>query len=314
MKLSIVIPIYNEEANVVELYNELTAVLKSVSGGYEIIAVNDGSKDKSYTLLKELAVNDTHLKVIHFKHNAGQTAAMSAGIKFAQGDIIMPMDGDRQNNPDDIPLFLEKINQGYEVVSGWRKNRKDKLISRKIPSWIANWVIGKMTGVKLHDYGCSMKAYTKDSIQGIQLYGEMHRFIPAYVSWHGGRVGEIVVNHRPRVAGVTKYGISRTFKVILDLVVVKFLSRYMSRPMHFFGGLGLISFFGGFIAGATSILFRVFDYKDIVETPLPIFSSLLIIVGVQLIALGVIAEILMRTYYQSEDHQPYLIKEKINFD
>ena len=228
------------------------------------------------------------------------------------GDIIIPMDADLQNDPVDIPRFLEKIEEGYDVVSGWRKERKDAFIMRKIPSWIANSIIRKITGVNIHDYGCSMKAYKRDLLQGINLYGEMHRFIPAYISWHGGKVTEIVVHHRARMHGETKYGISRTFRVILDLILIKFLSKYMNRPIHFFGGLGFISLFLGFLAGVTAVVFKVMDYKSITETPLPIFSALLIIVGVQLIVMGIIAEMLMRVYYESQKKDPYIVKETIN--
>ncbi len=310
MKLSIIIPIYNEAANIPVLYGELKDVL--AKDDHEIIYINDGSRDESLAALKKIAQEDKRVRIINFAFNTGQTAAMSAGIKHAKGDIIIPMDGDLQNNPYDIPNFIEKINEGYDVVSGWRKNRKDKMMSRRIPSQIANRVIGWITGVRIHDYGCSMKAYRQKIIQGIQLYGEMHRFIPAYVSWHGGKVTEIVVNHRPRVHGKTNYGISRTFKVILDLIVVKFLSRYMNRPIHFFGGIGFFSFFAGILTGLVAILMRLFHYKYLVETPLPVLSALLIIVGVQLIAMGVIAEMVMRVYYESQKKDPYTIEEVIN--
>ncbi|MFA4818123.1 MAG: glycosyltransferase family 2 protein [Parcubacteria group bacterium] len=311
-QLSIVLPIYNEEKNIEILYQELKEVLGKLGTGAEIICVNDGSKDSSLQILKKIAGVDPALKVINFRYNFGQTAAMSAGIKAASGDIIIPMDADMQNDPKDIPQFLNKINEGFDVVSGWRKNRRDPL-SKKIPSRLANWLIGLITGVKIHDYGCSMKAYKRELIQGINLYGEMHRFIPAYINWQGGRVTEIEVNHRARIHGKTNYGISRTFRVLLDLIVIKFLSRYMNRPMHFFGGLGFISLFLGIIAGLASILLRVFGIRHIVDTPLPVLSALLIIVGVQLAALGVVAEILMRTYYESQGKDPYQIKEKINF-
>lgn len=312
MKLSIILPIYNEEKNIETLYRELKENLDKLKVGYEIICVNDGSKDKSLEILKQLAGLDRTVKVINFKYNFGQTAAMSAGIKSAQGEIIIPMDADLQNDPADIPKFLEKINEGFDVVSGWRKNRHDPL-SKIIPSKLANWLIGLITGVKIHDYGCSMKAYKRELIQGVNLYGEMHRFIPAYANWHGGRVAEITVNHRERTYGQTNYGISRVFRVLLDLIVVKFLSRYMNRPVHFFGGVGFVSLFIGFAAGLLAIILKITDLRSFVETPLPVFSALFIIVGVQLIAMGIIAEVIMRTYYESQNKEPYLIKEKINF-
>lgn len=310
MKISIVLPVYNEEGNIETLCRELKNVLQNV-GDYEIIAVDDGSRDKSREILARLSKDDAHIKVINFRFNSGQTAAMSAGIKNATGDIIIPMDSDLQNDPADIPRFLAKINEGYDVVSGWRKKRKDEMLRRKIPSKIANWIIGEITGVKIHDYGCSMKAYKRDVIQGVQLYGEMHRFIPAYANWRGAKVGEIVVNHRPRTNGVTKYGLSRTFKVVLDLIVIKFLSKYMNRPIHFFGGIGFWALLLGFLTGAVSIFLKLAYDISISRTPLPILASLFVIIGIQFIVMGVLAEMLMRVYYSS-GREPYEIKEKIN--
>lgn len=312
MKISVVTPIYNEAENIAQLYSELKEVFLHIGGQYEIIAVNDGSKDDSAKVLREIAAKDKNFKVISFKFNTGQTAAMSAGIKYATGDVIIPIDADLQNDPHDIPRFIAKLNEGFDVVSGWRYSRKDKMIMRRIPSIIANWIIRTITGVRIHDYGCSMKAYRRDIIQGVSLYGEMHRFIPAYTAWHGGKVTEIIVNHRPRIHGQTKYGISRTFKVILDLIVVKFLSKYMNRPMHFFGGIGFVSLGFGLISGCAAIVLKIMGLRDFVETPLPIFSALLLIVGVQLAAMGVIAEMLMRVYYESRDAAPYRIAETIN--
>jgi glycosyltransferase involved in cell wall biosynthesis len=297
MKVSIVIPVYNEEGNLVKLHGELISVLGKSKALYEIIWVNDGSKDGSLGELGGIAKADLNSKIIDFTGNFGQTAAMSAGIKYATGDIIIPMDADLQNDPADIPKFLAKISEGYDVVSGWRKDRKDKLILRKIPSWIANSIIAAITGVHIHDYGCSMKAYKRDIIQGVLLYGEMHRFIPAYASWHGGSVTEIVVNHRARIHGVTKYGISRTFRVILDLILIKFLSKYMNRPIHFFGGVGFMSITLGGLAALMAVYLKYAYGTSFILTPLPIFSAMLVIVGVQLIGMGIIAEILMRVYY-----------------
>jgi glycosyltransferase involved in cell wall biosynthesis len=316
MKVSIILPIYNEVENIPILYKELRTVFDTGFPGdkmnYEIIAVNDASTDGSLTELKKIAANDKNVKVINFRFNSGQTAAMSAGIKNATGEIIIPMDADLQNDPADIPKFLAKIADGYDVVSGWRRARKDDMILRKIPSVAANWLIRTITGVHIHDYGCSMKAYRRDIIQGVNLYGEMHRFIPAYTAWHGGKVTEIVVNHRARIHGTTKYGISRTFKVILDLILVKFLSKYMNRPIHFFGGLGFISLGLGIIAALWAIILKLLHLKDLITTPLPIFAALFIIVGVQLAAMGVIAEMVMRVYYESQDKAPYRIDDTIN--
>lgn len=313
MKLSIITPIYNESQNLGQLFKEIKDVLSCQDFDYEIITINDGSKDGSLAVLEMEARNDKRVKVINFSRNFGQTAAMSAGIKMATGDIIIPLDADLQNDPADIPRFLEKINEGYDVVSGWRKNRKDKLFLRKIPSWIANWIIGLITGVKIHDYGCSIKAYKKEAIQEVNLYGEMHRFIPAYIAWGGGSVSEISVNHRPRIHGETKYGLSRTFRVILDIILIKFLSKYMNRPMHFFGGIGFMALTLGFLSGLVAIGLRLFINLHLVETPLPVLATLLIIVGAQFIVMGVLSEILMRTYYESQHKDYYSIKNKINF-
>lgn len=312
LKLSVVIPVYNEEANLEPLYNDLKNTLDSLNLNYEVIWVNDGSRDNSEVILQNIAAKDPHNKVINFSRNFGQTAAMSAGIKAAQGEIIVPMDADRQNDPRDIPRLLNKLEDGYDVVSGWRKNRQDKLVSRRIPSQIANWLIGVITGVKIHDYGCSLKAYRAEVIKGVNLYGEMHRFIPAYASWQGGRVAEIVVNHRPRIAGETKYGISRTFRVILDLIIIKFLSQYINRPIHFFGGVGLMAGAFGFLTGLLALILRFTNNISISRTPLPILSALLVIVGIQLLVMGVLAEMIMRTYYESQHKDPYAIKNKIN--
>ncbi|MCX6779492.1 MAG: glycosyltransferase family 2 protein, partial [Candidatus Magasanikbacteria bacterium] len=310
MKISIILPIYNEEKNIPILYEELRGVLMNLESNKiiensEIICVNDGSRDNSLQILKELAVKDGHVKIINFRNNFGQTAALSAGITAASGDLLIPMDADLQNDPKDILKFIEKINEGYSMVSGWRKDRKDHLFSRKIPSVIANWLIGVITGVKIHDYGCTIKAYKKEVIQGVNLYGEMHRFIAAYAAWRGGKVAEIVVNHRPRINGRTNYGISRTFRVILDLIVVKFLFKYMDRPIHFFGGIGFISLAVGLFSGFFAVFLRLFYKIHLIQTPLPIFSALFIMVGVQFIVMGVVAEMLTRIYYESQNKTPF---------
>ena len=319
MKISIVLPIYNEEENIPILYEELKGVLVTLESGkiienFEIICVNDGSRDNSLAILKGLAVKDKQIKIINFRNNFGQTAALSAGISAASGELIIPMDADLQNDPKDIVKFIEKINEGNSLVSGWRKDRKDHLISRRIPSIIANWLIGLITGVKIHDYGCTIKAYKKEVIQGVNLYGEMHRFIAAYAAWRGGQVAEIIVNHRPRIKGKTNYGISRTFRVLLDLIVVKFLFKYMDRPIHFFGGIGFFSLSMGILAGLLAVFLRLFYEMHLSQTPLPILSALFIMVGVQFIIMGVVAEMLTRIYYESQNKNPFVIKEKINFE
>ena len=314
IKLSIIIPIYNEEESIERLYHELNSVLKGLSLNYEIIAVNDGSVDNSYQVIKEIAQKDNNFKVINFRKNFGQTAAMSAGIDMSQGEIIIPMDSDLQNDPADIPKFLDEIKKGFDVVSGWRKDRQDKLLTRKIPSWMANYLISFITNVKLHDYGCTMKAYKKEVIKDIRFYGEMHRFIPAYTAWYGAKVGEIPVNHRLRKYGRTKYNILRTFRVVLDLLTVKFLTDYSTKPMYFFGRVGYWSIFFGFLSSVVALYLKFFKGISFILTPLPLLTVFLIIVGVQFILMGLLAEILIRIYYESQNKAIYLIKEKINFN
>ncbi|MBU1102653.1 glycosyltransferase family 2 protein [Patescibacteria group bacterium] len=313
MKISVILPIYNEGDNLREMYKQLKSALGGAGLDHEIIAVNDGSADKSAEILKEIAGKDSLFKVINFKKNYGQTAAISAGIDASAGEVIIPLDADLQNDPADIPKFLEKINEGYDVVSGWRKNRQDKLVTRRIPSWTANRIISKITGVRLHDYGCTMKAYRSDVIKNVRLYGEMHRFMPAYSAWHGAKTTEIVVNHRLRIYGKTKYDLSRTFGVVLDLLTVKFLTNYLAKPMHFFGLAGFWTFFVALGAGILALFLRVFFQVHLIQTPLPLLTTLLILVGLQFILMGLLAEILIRIYYESSNRPAYLIKEKINF-
>lgn len=312
MKLSIILPIYNEEESVKELYREIKEVLNRLPFDYEIIAVNDGSEDKSPAILKEIALQDPNFKLINFRKNYGQTAAISAGIDFAQGDVLIPMDADLQNDPADIPKFLEKINQGFDVISGWRKNRKDSF-SRKIPSQVANWLISFITRVKLHDYGCTMKAYKKEIIKDVRFYGEMHRFMPAYAYWHGAKIGEIVVNHRQRKYGKAKYGISRIFRVILDLLTVKFLMSYLTKPIHFFGRIGFILLFFSFLSGLAALYWKLIKGVSFILTPFPLLTIFLVIIGLQFVLMGLLAEILIRIYYEPRGKPTYSIKDKINF-
>ena len=280
---------------------------------YEVIAVNDGSIDDGQNILMQLAEKNQHVKVINFIHNYGQTAALSAGIAHAHGEIIIPLDADLENNPADIPKLLEKLKAGYDVVSGWRRHRwQGKWFTRKLPSVLANRLISFFTDIKLHDYGCTLKAYRKEVIAGLQLYGEMHRFIPAYAAWNKARITEIEVSYQPRSRGKSNYGISRTFGVILDLLLIKFLTKYMNRPIHFFGGVGFISLALGVLAGLVAICLRLIYNFHFVQSPLPVFSALFIIVGVQLIVMGILAEMMMRTYYESQQKTPYVIKNKIN--
>ncbi len=313
LKISIVIPIYNESRNLRTLFAELKEVLSEIGYDYEIIAVNDGSKDNSFEILEEIA-HDKHVKVIHFVMNYGQTAALLAGIDNASGDLIVSIDGDLENDPHDIPKMLAKIEEGYDVVSGWRRKRwKGKWLSRKLPSVCANWLISRITGLKLHDYGCVLKAYKKESIAGVKLYGEMHRFIASYVLSTGAKIAEMEVNHRPRIHGKSNYGLSRISRVLLDLIVVKFLHKYIDKPMHFFGGIGFVLSFFGILAGLAAVVLKLLGTQDFVETPLPILCTLFLIVGVQSILMGILAEMLMRIYYESQDKKSYRIREKINF-
>ena len=309
--LSILIPVFNEEGNVSLLHDKLTTTLKKTGRLYEIIFIDDGSTDGTLEALLDISRMNPNLKVISFTRNFGQTAALSAGIDFSKGDIIIPMDGDLQNDPEDILNFLQKIEEGYDVVSGWRKSRKDPFLTRRLPSIIANRIISLIGGVHLHDYGCTLKAYRRDILKNIKLYGEMHRFIPIYAQWIGARVSEIPVRHFPRGSGFSKYGMSRVFKVILDLMVVKFLLSYSQKPIYVFGGMGLLMILGAFISGGYAIYLKLFKEVSFILTPLPLLSVLLLMLGFLSILMGFLAEILTRTYYESQGKPTYQIKETI---
>jgi glycosyltransferase involved in cell wall biosynthesis len=278
---------------------------------FEIIFVNDGSSDRSEEFLLKISQQDQAVKVINFKKNFGQTAAMMAGIDYASGDILIPMDGDLQNDPNDIAKLLTKIDEGFDVVSGWRRNRQDDFI-RVLPSQIANYFISKISGVPLHDYGCTLKAYKADIIKDVRLYGEMHRFIPIYASWQGGKVTEIEVNHHPRIHGVSKYGMGRIVKVILDLIVVKFMADYSTKPIYIFGGFGLACLMGSFLAILVALYLKFFSGVSLIQTPLPLLTVLLFITAITAILMGLLAEIIMRTYHESQDKRVYLIKNISN--
>jgi len=311
-RLSIIIPIFNEEKNIPILYREIKEVEKKMDkDSVQTIFVNDASTDASLARLTEITEKDRNVKVIDFVRNFGQTAALSAGIAAADGEIIIPMDGDLQNDPKDIPKFVKKISEGYSVVSGWRRDRKDSF-SRVLPSKIANFIIALTTGVKIHDNGCTLKAYRRDIIEDVQLYGEMHRFISVYATWSGGKVAEVVVNHRERKHGKSKYGFSRIFKVILDLLVIKFLHTYMSRPIHFFGKYGFYALTIGILFEVWAIILKLIENRSFIATPLPTIGIMFFIVGVQLILTGIMAELLMRTYYESQSKTPYKIKNVLN--
>ncbi len=309
-KVSIVIPVYNEEDNLELLLAKLQAL---TDFEWEAIFVNDGSKDQSTEILDELAQKEARVKVVHFLKNYGQTAAMAAGFANAQYDIVVPMDADLQNDPADIVHLLAKMTKGYDVVSGWRKDRQDATWTRVWPSNLANSLISYITGVKLHDYGCTLKAYKKEVIQEIRLYGEMHRFIPAYAAWHGAKVTEIEVKHHPRIHGQTKYGLGKTFRVILDLLVVKFLMDYPTRPMHFFGLAGFYGFLLSFIFAIWAIVLKLLALRTFSSTPLPMISAIFFVVGMQLILMGLLAEMVMRNSYEGQNKTTYKIRNKVNF-
>lgn len=310
--LSIVIPVYNEQDNIFPLCEGLNAALQNVGQTFEVILVNDGSTDATDANLEAVATKDSRFKIINFRRNFGQTAAMMAGIDFASGDVIVGLDGDLQNDPVDIPRLLDKLAEGYDVVSGWRRSRKDASVRRNLPSRIANLLISKISGVHLHDYGCTLKAYKRDVVKGVRLYGEMHRFIPIYATWQGGRVTEIPVTHHPRIHGRSKYGLERVVKVILDLVVVKFLASYANKPIYVFGGFGLSSIAVSFLAGLWAIYLKLFENTSFIQTPLPLLVALTFITGIMSILMGLIAEIVMRTYYESQGKQVYLIRNTRN--
>lgn len=309
--LSVVTPIYNEAEGIPQLFEKLRLALAPYS--YEIIAVNDGSRDNSWDGLKKEAARDKNTKVINLKRNYGQTAAINAGIQHSTGDVIIPIDSDLENDPKDIPLLLKKLDEGYDVVSGWRKSRwKGQFLTRKVPSLLANGLISRISGVHLHDYGCTLKAYKRDVIKDVRLYGQMHRFIPVYCKWQGGKITEIPVHYEHRKYGKSNYGLFRVHKVILDLVLIKFLDKYMHRPMHFFGGAGILSFFVTFLTTALAVYFKLTHQKDFVQTPLPTIASIFLVIGIVMVLMGVIAEMQMRTYFESQNSYPFTIKEKVN--
>jgi len=309
---SIVVPIYNEQDNIDELYRAIAAALDAAGPVYEVIMVDDGSTDASFAELQRLAASDGRLKVIRLRRNFGQTAAMSAGFDAASGAVIIPMDGDLQNDPADIPRLLEKLSEGFDVVSGWRSDRKDTFITRKIPSLLANALISYLTGVHLHDYGCTLKAYRREVLDGINLYGEMHRFVPALASQVGAKVAELPVNHRPRLHGQSKYGISRTLRVILDLMTVKFLLAYSTKPIQLFGKWGVYTLLAGFASGAATVYMKIFEHFSMNRNPLLIMTAFLIFMGIQFIVLGLLGELNARTYYEAQGKPIYVVRERLN--
>lgn len=313
-ELSLFLPVLNEEDNLPPMHAKIRAALDALGKSAEVIYVDDGSTDRSLAVLREIASSDDRVRVISLRRNYGQTAAMSAGIDAAKGNILIPMDADLQNDPADIKRLLDKLDEGYDVVSGWRKNRQDKLISRKIPSQIANRIISWIGGVKLHDYGCSLKAYRRDVIQDVKLYGEMHRFIPIYAAWAGARVTEIPVDHHARTMGKSKYGISRTIKVVFDLITIKFMAEYHTKPIYVFGTFGMLAFFISMIAAIWATVLKFGYDVSFILTPLPIIAVVMLAISVQFFLMGLLAELLVRTYHESQDKAIYAVREKIGFD
>ncbi|MSP63980.1 MAG: glycosyltransferase [Myxococcales bacterium] len=312
MLLSLVIPCYNEEESLPLLLPALDGAERDLcAAGHQVeaILVDDGSRDGSAKLLREATESRPWMRVIRLSRNFGQTAAMAAGFADAAGEVIIPLDADMQNDPADIPLLLTKLDDGFDVVSGWRKDRQDKTITRKIPSVIANRLISKISGVALHDYGCTLKAYRRDVMQGVHLYGEMHRFIPIYAAWHGARVTEVPVRHHPRRKGVTKYGLGRVPNVILDLMLVRFLWSYGTKPIHIFGKFGLLNMVFSFGAFALAIYFKLTGEKDFVQTPLPVLCAMFFLIGCLSILMGFVAELTMRTYHEAAGSPTFVVRE-----
>jgi len=308
-ELSVVIPIRNESANIEALYVEITEALERWGRSYEVIAVDDGSTDDSFDRLSRCHERDPRWRIIRFRRNFGQTAAFSAGFRHARGGVIATSDGDLQNDPKDLPDMIRRIEEGADIVCGWRRERKDAWLTRRLPSEIANKLISWSTGVKLHDYGCSLKVFRSEVVKPIKLYGEMHRFLPAIASEMGVSIAEVPVNHRARTHGVSKYGLSRTFRVILDLLTVKFLLSYSTRPLQMFGLIGVPMGFLGFVIAAYLSYERLFGHESIANRPLLLLAVLLIFTGIQLVTMGLLAEIMARTYHESQDKPIYVIRE-----
>ena len=310
-ELSVVVPLLDEQENLRPLYDQIRQALDG-RYAYEIIFVDDGSTDGSFQVLEEFHDADPNVRVIRFRKNFGQTAALSAGFSHARGGIVIAMDADLQNDPADIPMLVAKLREGYDVVSGWRKQRHDKALTRRLPSRMANWLISKITGVKLHDYGCTLKAYRREVLAQTKLYGEMHRFIPALASWSGAQIAECVVNHRPRTAGVAKYGLGRTWKVILDLITVKFLGSFSTKPIYIFGGLGGLMALFAFLLGLLVISQKVNAGVDMSGNPLLLLTAVLFLTTIQFVLMGLLAELLVRTYHESQNRPTYVIREVLD--
>ncbi len=309
MDLSVAVPVYNEEENVEPLIREIIGVLDPLGKSYEIVVVDDGSQDRTFAALTKLHENQPALKVVRLKRNFGQTAALAAGLAHARGEIVVLMDGDGQNDPADIPALLAKLAEGNDLVAGWRFNRRDPFLNRRLPSMIANRLISWTTQVKLHDYGCTLKAMRKDIADNLKLYGEMHRFIPAIAFERGARIAELKVNHRPRLGGLSKYGITRTLRVILDLLTVKFMISYSTRPSHVFGPIGIVSGLSGFLVAIYLTIQKWVYDLEIGGRPLLLLAILLIFIGFQFVTMGLLGEMLARTYHESQNRSVYVVGE-----
>ncbi len=310
--ISITIPIYNEHGAIEALFAKIKEVMDRLGRPYEVIFVNDGSTDGSATMLDGLAAKNPEAKIVHFRRNFGQTAAMMAGFDHASGSVIIPMDGDYQNDPEDIPKMLAKLEEGYDVCSGWRRDRQDNALQRNLPSMMANKLISRISGVRLHDFGCSLKAYRAEVVKDVRLYGEMHRFLPIYAKWHGARITEIPVNHFARRTGNSKYGLERVLKVILDLVTVKFLDKYMMKPMYLFGFWGFLSFVAALLFVVWTFVMRTRGYYY-TQTPLPMMAVFSFMTGIICVLMGLLAEMITRTFHESQNKSIYLVKETRNF-
>ena len=306
LDISIVIPVFNEQGNILRLWEELHEVMESLSQSYEIIFVNDGSADNSLKILKK--IHDSHVQVVNLMRNYGQTAALRAGIDMSKGSVVVMLDGDGQNPPSSILKLISKFNEGYDLVSGWREFRNDHILTRKLPSFIANKIIAKISGVPLHDFGCTLKAYNGEMLRSLRLYGEMHRFIPVYIFWAGGSIVEISVEHKERSSGVSKYGLNRSIKVILDLIVVVFLHRFFTRPMYVFGGFGFFCLFLGVAFGIVAVYLKLYKHWSFIQTPLPLLSLTSLMLGGISILMGLLAEIIIRNYFESQNKSIYKVK------
>jgi glycosyltransferase involved in cell wall biosynthesis len=314
-QVSIIIPCYDEEQTIPRLaaaLDDVVAKLEVAGRPTEVLIVDDGSRDGTFDRLRQVAASRPWLRLVRFRRNFGQTAAMAAGFDRARGEDLVPMDADLQNDPDDIPMLLTRLEEGFDIVSGWRKDRQDKALSRKLPSKIANWLIGRVTRVHLHDYGCTLKAYRREVLEPVRLYGEMHRFIPVYAKWSGARITEQVVRHHARKEGKSKYGLARTLKVLLDLTTVKFLGDYGTKPMYLFGYWGALFIAGGFLSGVITLIEKFTSGVYAHRNPLLLLAVTLFVVGIQLIGMGLLAELQVRTYHESQHKPVYLIAEEVN--